>query len=242
MKEDGAPMVRKEFLEGLLALTADHHLPFSEKQAAACYEHISLMLAWNRRCNLTRITNHREIIEKHLLDSLLPARWLPGAGPIMDVGTGPGFPGIPLAILQPERPVLLLEANRKKASFLRVLLAHLSLPNARVLEGRWEGLVQTSRPLLTKPLALVTMRAVKLAPAHLTGLASRLLREDGVFAYWAGPSADPTWQEKHRETLAAVGMVFEARYRYSLPSLSEPRYLLLWRRQPRPAAGADGWV
>lgn len=233
MKVDGRPMMRKDFLETLLALTEEYSIPFSEEHGVACYEHISLMLAWNQRSNLTRITDHREIIEKHLLDSLIPARWLPGAGPAMDVGTGPGFPGIPLAILHPELEMLLLESNRKKASFLKVLLAQRSLPNVRVLESRWEGLVQTGHPLLKNPLELVTMRAVKLELEHLTGLASVLLRQDGVFAYWAGPGADLTWQKDHSETLAAAGMIFQGRHHYSLPSMPQPRYLFLWRKHHR---------
>lgn len=225
------PIERKYFLETLLTLTRECRIPLSEEQAAACYEHISRMLAWNRRCNLTRITDPREIIEKHLLDSLIPARWLPKAGPALDVGTGPGFPGLPLAILHPELEMLLLESHRKKASFLKVLLAQRPLANLQVLEGRWQDLLRTGHPLLKEPLALVTVRAVKLEPEHLTVLASRLLREDGVFAYWAGPGADLTWQQDHREILAAAGMIFQGSHHYSLPSMPQPRYLFLWRKQ-----------
>ena len=155
-------MVNEDFLRTLLALMEEYGIPFSEEQAGICYEHISLMLDWNRRCNLTRITDSREIIEKHLLDSLIPARWLPRAGPAMDIGTGPGFPGIPLKVLHPELEMLLLESNRKKTSFLKVVLSRLSLLNVRVLESRWEELVHADHPLLETPLMLVTMRAVRL--------------------------------------------------------------------------------
>jgi len=228
------PIERKFFLETLLTLARECRIPLSEEQAAACYEHISLMLAWNQRCNLTRITDPREIIEKHLLDSLIPARWLPRAGPALDIGTGPGFPGLPLAILHPDLEMLLLEAHRKKASFLKVLLAQQSLPNVRVLEGRWEDLVRTGHPRLKEPLALLTMRAVKLESAHLTGLASQLLRGDGAFAYWAGPGTDLAWQQDHHDKLAAAGMTFQGSHRYSLPSRPQPRYLFLWKRLPHP--------
>lgn len=228
------PMERKYFLETLLTLTREYRIPLSEEQAAACYQHISLMLTWNQRCNLTRITDPREIIEKHLLDSLIPARWLPRAGPALDVGTGPGFPGLPLAILQPELEMVLLESHRKKASFLKVLLAQWPAPNVRVLEGRWQDLLRTGHPPLKEPLELVTVRAVKLEPEHLTVLASRLLRENGVFAYWAGPEADLTWQQDHRERLAGAGMIFQDTHRYSLPSMAQSRHLFLWRKHLRP--------
>jgi 16S rRNA (guanine527-N7)-methyltransferase len=228
-------MERKDFIKTLLALTGENGISFSEEQAEACFEHISLMLDWNQRCNLTRITDHREIIEKHLLDSLIPARWLPQAGPAMDIGTGPGFPGIPLKILHPELNMLLLESNRKKASFLKVLLSRLPLEKVQVLESRWEDLVRTGHPLLEHQLKLATMRAVKLEPAHLSRFAAKLLQPGGVFAWWAGPGADLKWQEAHRETLAAAGMIFEERHDYTLPTLSQQRYLFLWRKEDRPA-------
>jgi 16S rRNA (guanine527-N7)-methyltransferase len=224
-------MERKDFLKSLLALTAQHSIPFSEQQALACYEHISLMLYWNQRCNLTRITDHREIIEKHVLDSLIPARWLPHAGPAIDIGTGPGFPGIPLKILHPELEMLLLDSNRKKVSFLKVLLSRLPLEKVRVLESRWEDLVRMDHPPVKEPLTLATMRAVKLEPTHLLRFAAKLLQPQGVFAWWAGPGADLERQKDERETLAAAGMSFEGHHSYSLPSISQPRHLFIWRKQ-----------
>lgn len=218
------------FLDTLLALTEEYDIPLTSNQGRACCEHIALMLAWNRRCNLTRITDQREILEKHLLDSLLPARWLPRTGPAVDVGTGPGFPGIPLSILHPELEMLLLESNRKKSSFLKVLLAQLALPKVRVVEGRWEELMRKDQPLAKNHFELVTMRAVKLEPAHLRHLASGLLRPGGVFAYWAGPGTDLTWQKDLSERLTAAGVSFEGRHGYSLPSIPQPRYLFLWRK------------
>lgn len=226
-------MVKEDFLGTLLALTEEYGITFSEEQAGICYEHVCSMLDWNRRCNLTRITDYREVIEKHLLDSLIPARWLPRAGPAMDIGTGPGFPGIPLKVLHPELEMLLLESNRKKASFLKVVLSRLPLRNVRVLQERWEDLVRKERLLLESPLMLVTMRAVILEPEHLSILASKILQPDGVFAWWAGPSADLKWQEHHRQTLESTGMVFEGPRCYSLPSASQLRYLFLWRKEER---------
>lgn len=93
MQAPERPLIKTDFLETLVTVMANYDIPLSEEQANACHEHVSLMLAWNRTCNLTRITDLREIIESHLLDSLLPARWLPQAGPALDLGTGPRIPG-----------------------------------------------------------------------------------------------------------------------------------------------------
>jgi 16S rRNA (guanine527-N7)-methyltransferase len=224
-------MEKSDFLSTLLSLAEDYGIPFSEEQARLCHQHISLMLEWNRHCNLTRITDFQEIIEKHLLDSIIPAKWLPRVGPAIDIGSGAGFPGIPLKILHPELDMILLESHRKKASFLKIALTKLSLPNISVFQGRWETLAQTDQPLLNRPFTLAIMRAVKLEPQHLAVASSKVLGRDGIFAWWAGPSADLRWCDQHGALFADAGLVFEGRCRYALPSASQPRYLFLWRKK-----------
>ena len=222
-------MEKHDFLKTLLALAGQCGVPLSEAQALICHEHISLMLAWNRNHNLTRITDPKEIIEKHLLDSLIPARWLPQAGPALDIGTGPGFPGIPLKILHPEIEMLLLDSHRKKVSFLKTVLSRLPLQNISALQGRWEELAQGGHPLVKGPFKLAMMRAVRLEPEHIC-VTAKILGRDGMFAWWAGPSADLEWHDHHRERFEKVGMTFEGRHSYSLPSSVQSRYLYLWRK------------
>jgi 16S rRNA (guanine527-N7)-methyltransferase len=222
-------MEHKVFLGTLLTLAHECGISLSEEQARLCGEHISLMLQWNRRCNLTRITDFREIIEKHLLDSLIPARWLPHTGLAVDIGSGPGFPGIPLKILHPQLDMLLIESHRKKASFLKVALSKLPLKNISALQARWETLTGSEHPFLSKPIKLATMRAVKLEPKHLAVAASKMLDRDGIFAWWAGPSADPGC-DPHGGVFDSTGMTFQKRYSYTLPSGSQPRYLFVWQK------------
>ncbi|MHC1725594.1 MAG: 16S rRNA (guanine(527)-N(7))-methyltransferase RsmG [Syntrophobacteraceae bacterium] len=92
---------------------------FTDAEANLCTRHVNLMLEWNRRLNLTRIVSHNDIIVKHLLDSIVPAKYLPHSGPALDVGTGAGFPGIPLKIMSPALDFLLLDSNRKKGQLPR---------------------------------------------------------------------------------------------------------------------------
>jgi 16S rRNA (guanine527-N7)-methyltransferase len=224
-------MEQREFLKTILALARDCHILFSEEQALICYEHISLMLEWNRRYNLTRITDFAEIIEKHILDSLIPSRWLPNSGAAIDIGSGPGFPGIPLKIVHPKLDMVLLESHRKKVSFLKVVLSQLPLQNLQALQGRWEDLLHTDHPLLKKPFTLATMRAIRLEPEHLYVAASKVLQPNGLFAWWAGPSADLGWQEKHRDDYEKAGIVFQRSYSYSLPSASQTRFLFIWKKE-----------
>ena len=93
---------------------------------------------WNRTFNLTAIRDPRRIMTHHLLDSLAVIPHLP-PGSMADVGSGGGFPGVPIAIAQPVRPVTLIDSNSKKAAFLRQAAIELPAANVSVHEGRVEG-------------------------------------------------------------------------------------------------------
>ena len=91
--------------------------------------HASELIKWNRKINLTAITDPRNIAIKHLLDSLAPALHIPDEARLLDMGSGGGFPGIPLKILKPSLFVMLIDGNRKKVNFLKHVLRTLYLEN-----------------------------------------------------------------------------------------------------------------
>lgn len=93
---------------------------------------------WSRKTNLLSCASSRELVDRHFLDSLAIAPLLPKAGLLVDLGSGAGFPGLPLAIQRPDQPVLLVEARRKRASFLREARRTLRLRNVEIHEGRAE--------------------------------------------------------------------------------------------------------
>lgn len=101
-------------------------------------EYVALIEKWNRTYNLTSIRGEERIVTHHLLDSLAVAPHI-GAGALLDVGSGAGLPGIPLAIAGPERAVTLLDASAKRASFLRQAVIELGLRNAQVVCERVEA-------------------------------------------------------------------------------------------------------
>lgn len=100
--------------------------------------HAGEMLRWNASIRLTAITDPREVTVKHVLDSLLLLRFGPFSGRILDVGSGAGYPGIPLAVCLPDCRVTLVEAVGKKCAFLSRSAALLSLGNVEVIHGRIE--------------------------------------------------------------------------------------------------------
>lgn len=183
----------------ILRLGAEGGLALSEEQAERCCRHLELVEMWNRRVNLTRITGFDALV-RHVLDSLVPSIWLPDVGRALDVGSGAGFPGVPLAIVFPRLQVTLLESDRKKSSFLKFCAADLGLTNVVVVHGRVEEIsrglmdrrrVETSgseRELESFCFDLTTVRAVRVDSILLEHLGF-LLRSNGIVAYWAGPTS-----------------------------------------------------
>jgi 16S rRNA (guanine527-N7)-methyltransferase len=146
----------------------------------------------------------------------------------LDVGTGPGFPGIPLKILRPDLKMVLLEANHKKVAFLKVLLSRLGLKDLHALHGRWEAFPENPDPLCREKYTLITMRAVKLQTEHLTRFSARILATGGLFAWWAGPGEN--LQTADSSLLQEASMVFHGNFSYALPRASRPRQLFLWKK------------
>jgi 16S rRNA (guanine527-N7)-methyltransferase len=225
-----------ESLEDLLALCRAEGIDLAADQARLCERHIRLMLRWNRRSNLTRITQPEAILVKHLIDSLLPARWLPGQGRAVDVGTGAGFPGVPLKILCPDLHMLLLESHGKKASFLKVLLAELRLEHLEVLQARWEDLTGPGGLVAPGSVSLITVRALRPPGKRFAEFAAQLLHPGGTLAYWAGPDdrSEPSRTSPAASDLPALShgeLESAGCHEYRLPRNYGTRRLLLWRRR-----------
>ena len=209
-------------------------LGLTAAQAQRCARHVGLMLTWNQRHNLTRITRPEDILIKHVLDSLLPARWLPSQGMAIDIGSGAGFPGVPLKILYPELHMHLLESHGKKASFLKMLLGRLRLDELTVLAARWEDLARADSPIKPASVALITMRALKLPPKGFAEFAANILQPGGMLAHWQGPGQaeglSPAEMTDFDLSEQSGGvLVFEGSHAYHLPCNYGARRLLVWR-------------
>ena len=100
----------------------------------------SELAAWNRVTNITTITKPKEIAIKHFLDSIAPLSILPFKGSLLDIGTGGGFPGLPLKIAMPALAVTLVDASRKKISFVKHVIRILGLRNTDAVQTRFEAM------------------------------------------------------------------------------------------------------
>ncbi len=165
-------------------------LDLSERQIEQLATHFALLVQWNQRMNLTTLRRPEQIATRHFEESLFLAKVLPSAtglmlpatGLIVDVGSGAGFPGLPLKVAWPSMAAVLLEPNKKKAAFLKEVVRSCTLEGAEV---RAERLSEAVRGKLAGRASLVTMRAVA-ATADVLDDLGRLLQNDGQIALFVG--------------------------------------------------------
>lgn len=165
--------------------------------------YIDLLLKWNARMNLTAVRDPEEMVTRHFGESFFAAGILRPYSPasLIDLGSGAGFPGIPLAMLMPETKVTLIESNQKKSTFLKEVIFALKLANVSVFTGRGEDHQQKA--------AMVTMRAVERFEQALP-IALSLVDQEGQVALMIGAlqaeqarklASDVEW----RETVGVLG-------------------------------------
>lgn len=180
--------------------------------------YLRVLEKWNRTYNLTAIRDPLKMVTHHVLDSLAVLPHLP-AGPLADIASGGGLPGIPLAIAQPARRVTLNDANFKKAAFLQQAVIELKLSNADVHAGR----VEAWRP--AQPFACVITRGFA-ELAQFIAACRHLLRPDGVLAAMKG-----AFPRAELERLPAHADCSDVR-RLQVPLLEAERHLVLCRCAP----------
>jgi 16S rRNA (guanine(527)-N(7))-methyltransferase RsmG len=146
----------------LLATEYAAYGTLSDDQLTKLEQHYSLLTLWNKRLNLTRIEDFGEMVSFHYCESLFLARALPEhPSRIIDVGSGAGFPGIPVAILRPDCSVDLVESHQRKAVFLRE--ASRNIPNVRVLPVRAESCEPTYDWMIARAVRPSDVVSLKLA-------------------------------------------------------------------------------
>ena len=192
------------------------HWCLAPEVAPALIAYRDLLVRWNRVYNLSAVRDPRAMIPRHLLDSLAVVPWLPD-GRLVDIGTGAGLPGLPVAIAQPQRPVTLVEPNGKKVRFLRQVCLTLALENVTIVPTRVEDVVAE------EPFAAAICRALTDAAAFW-GLASRLIDDSGqVIAMKGRPGIEAL------PGLEAAGVSWR-RQSLEVPGLDASRHLLIMER------------
>ena len=195
------------------------------EQVARVQQYMALLLKWNEKTNLTSIRDPLEMLYRHFCESMFATITVPlERGRLADVGSGGGFPGLPLKILRPELEVFLVESNIKKATFLAEVVRELGLKDARVLVSRYEELGEE-----LAPLDFVCARALGEYFPFLTWAASpRVLAKEVVL--WVGGN-----------DVEEIATIEGWDWRDPIPvPQSLRRYILVGKRQSVPQALADG--
>ncbi|HEX4228335.1 MAG TPA: 16S rRNA (guanine(527)-N(7))-methyltransferase RsmG [Bryobacteraceae bacterium] len=198
--------------------------------------HLQLIAAANETMNLTRIMSPHEAAIKHVYDSVAPWRFFSDAARVIDVGTGAGFPGIPLSIVLPGVQFLLIESVQKKARFVDAAADELDLHNVRVIPERAETVSPNSH------VALFTARAV--APiTRLVPLFGRAFKRGARMLLYKGPDVESELAEAAPE-LKRLRITGEVLHRYELPGQLGARTLVALESpvRGRPLSASAGMV
>ncbi len=221
-------MIDRELLTAFL----EEHFPDAERQRLvegfARYE--ELLMEWNGKMNLTAIKDGREITVKHFIDSLTPALTgrIPKNGTLVDVGSGAGFPGVPLTMLYPELGTILVDSLGKRVRFLQELTVALGV-TAECVHSRAEELGQTS---YREQCDVVTARAV----ANLSVLCEYCLplaKVGGVFLAMKGPEVEEELEAAGNALELLGGKVGEV-YPFTLPDGSRRNIIAIEKIAPTP--------
>ena len=175
-------------------------------------QYVDLLSRWNKTYNLTAVRNPAEMIPTHIFDSLVVAPYIEGEY-CLDVGSGAGLPGIPLAILQPARQFMMLDTNGKKTRFIQQAIIELGLKNADVVQTR----VEAWQP--PTPYPAIISRAFSSIADFVNGC-SKLLAENGTLYAMKGqfPVQELAYLPK--------GYVVSSRHELDVPYVDGERHLL----------------
>ncbi|HHW06791.1 MAG TPA: 16S rRNA (guanine(527)-N(7))-methyltransferase RsmG [Clostridia bacterium] len=223
-----------DFLAVLQKGLAELKMDFTPKQLDQCQRYLELLLDWNKRINLTAITDSREIAVKHFLDALAGGRYIHWhvPGDILDLGAGAGFPGLVLKIWQRERQFLLVDAVQKKVNFMALVMEKLELEGIQALHSRAEALGRQEEH--REHYGIVVARAVAGLPV-LAEYCLPLVRVGGYFYAFKGPSFQAELAQAE-EALGILGGQVEEVYSYPLPISGDARSLIAVKKiNPTPA-------
>jgi len=193
--------------------------------------HALELMKWNQKTNLTAITDPFEVAVKHFLDSIIPMKVIPSNASLLDIGSGGGFPGIPLKIIWPSLSVTLIDASRKKVSFLKHIIRILELKNIDALHVRAE--VFANKPGVAKTFDVIISRAFSsMTTFAMTALP--FLKKEGVIIAMRGNLFDDdirllrsSINKRHAILMDDDAEAFEISVkRYSLPYLKSDRSMV----------------
>lgn len=223
-------MENNEFYKKLKSYGEKINIEISEEESNKLYMYMNLMLEWNKKINLTSITDEEDIIIKHFVDSLSINKYLSKNKNVMDVGTGAGFPGIPLKIFNEDIEFILVDSLNKRINFLEEVKQKLNINKLELVHSRIEDLAKDLK--YREKIDIVVSRAV----ANLSVLSEYMLpfvRIGGFCICMKGPNIDDEL-ENSKNAIKILGGKIEKVESLVLPSNLERNIIIIKKEKETP--------
>ena len=216
-------MLKEDFEKEIMEYVEELGIKLSKEQAEMFFDYMNLLLEWNEKINLTAITEEKEVIVKHFVDSLTIAKYIPEGASLVDVGTGAGFPGIPLKIIRDDLKITLLDSLQKRINFLDVVIKELNLKNVETIHARVEEFGKNSK--YRESFEVATSRAV----ANLSTLTEYLLplvKVGGIAVCMKGSSIEEEL-ETSKKAINVLGGKVSNVFEFDLPKTDIKRNIVI---------------
>lgn len=222
-------MLKEEFSQIMKDYAKEIGILLQEKQINQFYQYMEMLLVENEKINLTAITKPEEIILKHFIDSVTILKYIKSDAKIIDVGTGAGFPGIPLKIMREDIQVTLLDSLNKRVHFLEEVIAQLGLTKIGAIHSRVEDVGKNKK--YRENFDYATSRAV----ANLATLSEYLIPLTCLNGYCISMKGAEVEEEiqKSKKAIATLGGKIEDIETFQLPKSDINRNIILIRKVNR---------
>ena len=220
-------MNREEFKKNFEKYLVKLQIELNEEQIGKFYDYMNLLIEWNEKINLTAITEPKEIIIKHFVDSLTISKNIKAGAQVIDVGTGAGFPGIPLKIYRDDIEIVLLDSLNKRINFLNDVIEKISLTKISTVHGRAEELGHNKK--YREKFDVSTSRAV----ANMATLSEYLIpfvKINGIVIMMKGSEVKQEIEESKKAINILGGSVTNTE-EFNLPNTEIKRNIILIKKE-----------
>ncbi len=217
----------KEFSNLMIDYGKEINIVFTEEQLQKFYQYMNLLIEWNEKINLTAIVEPKEIILKHFIDSLTIIKYIEPNKSVIDIGTGAGFPGIPVKIMREDLDITLLDSLNKRIHFLNEVIQKLELKNITAIHARIEEFAKNKQ--YREAFDVATSRAV----ANLTTLSEYMLPMvdlKGMAICMKGSEINEEIS-KSKNSIKLLGGKIDKIEEFTLPKSDNGRNLILIKKE-----------